>query len=83
MKSTDFCCAISTDLVPPGRRCEWCGKLAEHQLTAMGGQHHNQGGFFCAGCGQEFALLVCAPLQPPLPIQRFEYPTFVSYALNG
>lgn len=83
MKSTDFSCAIATDLVPPGRCCEWCGKPAEHQLTAMGGQHHNQGGFFCARCGQEFALLVCATLQPPLPIQRFAYPTFVPYPLHG
>ena len=49
---------ISVDSAPEGRLCEWCSKLAAHRLTAIGGVHHNQGGFFCQGCGEEFACTV-------------------------
>ena len=50
--------AISVDRAPEGHRCEWCNKLAVHQLTAIGGTYHNQGGFFCHRCGEEFAHAV-------------------------
>lgn len=49
---------ISVDRAPEGHLCERCNKLAIHHLTAIGGIHHNQGGFFCHGCGEEFARAV-------------------------
>ena len=49
---------ISVDRAPQGHRCEWCNKLAVQQLTAIGGVHHNQAGFFCEQCGEEFAHAV-------------------------
>jgi hypothetical protein len=58
MSDNAFCQPISVDRAPQGRRCEWCNKLAAHQLTAIGGIHHNQGGFFCHACGEEFARAV-------------------------
>lgn len=53
-----FCQPISVDMAPQGRRCEWCNRLAAHQLTAIGGTYHNQGGFFCQACGEDFARAV-------------------------
>lgn len=53
---------ISVDWAPQGHRCEWCSKLAAYQLTAIGGTHHNQGGFFCQGCGEEFASAITKPM---------------------
>ncbi|HEX6481259.1 MAG TPA: hypothetical protein VF043_20660 [Ktedonobacteraceae bacterium] len=50
---------ISVEMAPEGHLCEWCSTLAVYRLTAIGGIHHNQAGFFCQGCGEDFALAVC------------------------
>lgn len=49
---------ISVESAPEGHLCEWCSTLAAYRLTAIGGIHHNQSGFFCQGCGEEFARAV-------------------------
>jgi len=46
---------ITIDSAPKGHLCEWCGKTAVHQLTVNGGINHNEEGFFCQACGEEFA----------------------------
>ena len=62
MLNTNFDSSIATDFAPLGRLCEWCGKPAVQQLTAIGGPNHNEGGFFCSSCGEEFARSVAEPL---------------------
>ena len=57
-QSFQFHQPISVERAPEAHLCEWCSKLAVHQLTVIGGIHHNQGGFFCQGCGEEFARAV-------------------------
>ena len=59
MSNQAFRRPISVDRAPQGHRCDWCNKLAVQQLTAIGGVHHNQAGFFCEACGEEFAHAVC------------------------
>jgi hypothetical protein len=63
MPVNEFNRPVSTDSAPQGSICEWCGKLAEHQLTAIGGAHHNESGLFCRPCGKQF-LQVVALMQP-------------------
>ena len=58
MPSHPFYQPISVERLPQGHRCEWCGKPAAHHLTASGGTHHNQSGFFCHECGEAFAHTV-------------------------
>ncbi len=58
MSNNAFRQPISVDRAPEGHLCDGCDKLAVHQLTAIGGLYHNQGGFFCQGCGEEFAHAV-------------------------
>jgi hypothetical protein len=58
MSNNAFRQPISIDRAPEGHLCDGCDKLAVHQLTAIGGVYHNQGGFFCQGCGEEFAHAV-------------------------
>ena len=53
---------VSVDCAPEGHLCEWCGKPAVHQLTAIGGRNHNDGGFFCQACSEEFARTVADSL---------------------
>ncbi len=53
---------ISVDYAPEGRLCAWCGQPAVHQLTAIGGINHNEGGFFCQACSEEFARTVADSL---------------------
>lgn len=62
MFAYDFRQPVSLDDVPPGRSCEWCGKPAIYQLTVLGGIHHNEEGFFCQACGEEFARTVADSL---------------------
>ena len=62
MLHNEFDSSIVTDFAPRGSLCEWCGKPAVQQLTAIGGPNHNEGGFFCATCGEEFASVVAASL---------------------
>jgi hypothetical protein len=58
MLNNTFCQPISVDSVPQSRLCEWCNEPAVHQLTAIGGPMHNQGGYFCQRCGEAFAHAV-------------------------
>ena len=62
MKYNEFQRPIAVDFAPRGRVCEWCGKLAERQLTAIGGTHHNRSGVFCRPCGEEFLECVISAL---------------------
>lgn len=74
----DFRQPVLLDDAPKGRVCEWCGKPAVHQLTALGGRHHNEEGVFCQVCAQEFARIVAdslsrvipasAPVSPSVPV---------------
>ena len=58
MLELDFRQPISIDDAPRARRCEWCGRPAVYQLTALGGLHHNEVGCFCQACGESFARTV-------------------------
>ena len=58
MSNNAFRQPISVDSVSEGHLCEWCNNLAVHQLTAIGGPLHNQGGYFCQRCGEAFARAV-------------------------
>jgi hypothetical protein len=58
MSYNEFRRPISVDSVPRGSRCEWCGKPAEVQLTAIGGIAHNESGLFCRSCGEDFSRAV-------------------------
>ena len=56
----DFRQPVTIDVAPAGEICEWCGKPAIHQLTALGGKHHNKGGFFCLRCGEDFVRAIAS-----------------------
>lgn len=56
--SNEFRRPISVDFAPRGSVCEWCGKPAERQITAIGGRFHNDGGTFCRACGEKFSQVV-------------------------
>ncbi len=58
MPENEFRRPVSVDSAPRGSLCEWCGKPAELQLTAIGGAAHNEGGLFCRSCGEEFTRAV-------------------------
>ena len=53
---------LSIDEAPEGSVCEWCGKPAEHQFTALGGKFHNESGPLCRTCGDEFVRAVASSL---------------------
>jgi hypothetical protein len=56
----DFRQPVTIDVAPAGEICEWCGKPAVHQLMALGGEHHNESGFFCRQCGEAFVRAVAS-----------------------
>lgn len=58
MSNNEFRRPVSVDSAPRGSLCEWCGKPAQVQLTAIGGNSHNEGGLFCRSCGEEFSRAV-------------------------
>ncbi|MGH2481289.1 MAG: hypothetical protein ACRDHW_16670 [Ktedonobacteraceae bacterium] len=58
MAENEFRRSVSTDSAPRGSHCEWCGKPAVYQLTAIGGFSHNDSGLFCRECGEKFARTV-------------------------
>lgn len=62
MLALDFRQPVSIDSASPSQRCEWCGKPAVYQLTAVGGLRHNEGGFFCQTCGEAFVCTVAETL---------------------
>jgi hypothetical protein len=58
MSKNEFRQPIAVDTAPRGSVCEWCGKPAEVQLTAIGGNAHNDSGIFCRSCGEDFKRAV-------------------------
>src|SRR5205809_6147601 len=58
MSFNEFRRPVSVDSAPRGSLCEWCGKPAIQQLTAIGGSYHNDSGLFCRPCGEKFAEAV-------------------------
>jgi hypothetical protein len=58
MSFNEFRRPVSVDSAPRGSRCEWCGKPAIQQLTAIGGSYHNDSGLFCSPCGEKFSQAV-------------------------
>jgi hypothetical protein len=58
MSNNEFSRSVSIDFASYDSVCEWCGRPAKDQLTAVGGIYHNEGGFFCRECGKEFMLMV-------------------------
>lgn len=72
MSNHAYCQPISVDRAPQGHRCEWCNQLAVHHLIAIGGLHHNQAGFFCERCGEEFAHTVNTPMRRSITAEGLE-----------
>lgn len=70
--TNEFQRPVSVDFAPHGSRCEWCGQVAERQLTAIGGTYHNESGAFCRSCGDMFAQGVANALHiaTQLPVQQ-------------
>ena len=62
MINNAFDSSIVTDFAPRGSLCEWCQQPAVQQLTIIGGIFHNESGYFCSLCGEEFARTVAASL---------------------
>ena len=58
MSNNAFHRPIAVDRAPEGHLCDWCDKRAVRQLTAIGGVYHNQGGYYCDVCGEQFAHAV-------------------------
>ena len=63
MSENEFRRSVSVDFAPRGSSCEWCGKPAERQLTAIGGTYHNKSGIFCHSCGERFRQAVMRSLR--------------------
>jgi len=61
MLDNEFGQSVTMDFAPAGSVCEWCGKPAVEQLTAIGGKWHNEGGYFCHSCGEKFIQTVADP----------------------
>ncbi len=69
--SNEFRRPVSVDFAPRGSSCEWCGKPAERQLTAIGGDYHNESGVFCSPCGEKFSLAVLNSVQAAAKAQPY------------
>ena len=67
--SNEFQRPVSVDFAPRGSVCEWCGKPAERQLTAIGGSYHNESGVFCRPCGELFTQGVANALSASMLTQ--------------
>ena len=72
MATNEFHRPVSVDFAPRNSFCEWCGKPAEQQLTAIGGSYHNESGLFCRSCGEKFSQAVIASTQVSTVTTRFE-----------
>lgn len=60
MINNGFDSSIVTDFAPRGSLCEWCQQPAVQQFTVIGGIFHNESGYFCSLCGEEFARTVAS-----------------------
>lgn len=65
---------VSIDDAPRAHYCEWCGKPAVYQLTAIGGIHHNVEGMFCQECGEAFVRAVFDALHQTMPVDTMLSP---------
>jgi hypothetical protein len=61
MSDNEFGMSIATDFAPEESLCEWCGKPAVEQLTVIGGESHNESGYYCHTCGEKFIRAVADP----------------------
>ena len=73
ISNNEFHRPVSVDFAPRGSLCEWCGKPAEQQLTAIGGHYHNESGLFCRSCGEDFTRAVIASLNGTAVSQTSSY----------
>ena len=55
MLDNEFRRPVCIDDAPQGKACEWCGKPAVYQLTAIGGRAHNDEGYYCSECAMHYA----------------------------
>jgi hypothetical protein len=62
MFENEFRQPLTVDQAPAGSLCEWCGQAAVQQLSATGGKFHNDSGFFCRSCGEEYARTIADSL---------------------
>ncbi len=72
MQNNEFRRPVSVDFAPRGSRCEWCGQLAEKQLTAIGGAYHNESGLFCRPCGEKFSQAVINSLNVAATVPQMD-----------
>ena len=72
MSKNDFRQPLTVDQAPAGSLCEWCGKPAVQQLIAIGGKYHNDSGFFCRSCGEEYARTVADSLSRVITAETVE-----------
>ncbi|HJT57919.1 MAG TPA: hypothetical protein VJ761_15560 [Ktedonobacteraceae bacterium] len=70
MSDNEFRQPVSVDFAPKDSVCEWCGKPATKQLTAIGGRYHNDGGYFCDTCAAEYARCVAESMYRVQPIEE-------------
>jgi len=74
MSNNEFRRPVSVDYAPRGSVCEWCGKPAERQLTAIGGSYHNESGLFCGPCGDDFTRAVINAVTTTKTIETTSHP---------
>lgn len=82
MSENEFRRPVSVDFAPAGSVCEWCGQPAVVQLTAIGGKTHNEGGFFCRTCGDEFIQAVAESLRREISVVDTEEVSEVPVGLD-
>ena len=56
MLDNEFRRPVCIDGAPQGKVCEWCGKPAIYQITAIGGRVHNDEGFYCSECAAHYTI---------------------------
>lgn len=84
MATNECTSPIAIDFAPSGSSCEWCGQMAEYELTAIGGAYHNMSALFCRSCGTVFISSVTSAhdLDALVATKRGEvaHPTHSEYA---
>jgi len=59
----EFRLPVALDFAPEKSVCEWCGKPAVHEITVIGGPRHNDGGYFCEKCAEEYVREVASEMR--------------------